>query len=81
MNFKGSPRWEKKRHKSQAFKSLPELIPIHFFAHKNGRIRDGPLEEGMSTMVPTNNSGMPEKKKGFTIPGCCFAILGGNIQS
>lgn len=77
MNFKGSPRWEKKRHKSQAFKSLPELIPIHFFAHKNGRIRDGPLEEGMSTMVPTNNSGMPEKKKRIHNSWLLLCNLGG----
>lgn len=36
--------------------------PHHFFAHKNGRIRDGPLEDSMSSMVPTKNSGRPKKK-------------------
>ena len=56
--FQGEPQdgKKKKRHKSQAFKSLPGVDPHPFFA------RDGPLEEGMSTMVPTNNSGMPKKK-------------------
>ena len=61
--FQGEPKMGKqKRHKSQAVKSLPELIPIHFLHRKFAGFGDGPLEEGMSPMVPTNNSGMPKKK-------------------